>query len=379
VTAEPARCRGVQAGYRVTRGPCRRRPRGGANGVPMRAALPAVLVFAAALAAAAAAGAAGTGASAAEVATPAKATAGPARFSITADNKAYEGFADVLKAMKGVPGGPGAFMISVGDFNPPADTRRRLDEAFGKSFPWYPVMGNHEADATSGSHPEDAAADEKRAEAGLPPKECMAYLRDYFDKHLADGVHPGPDGTRETTYSFDAGEVHVAVINEYWDGKTRRGSDAALKGNVIAPLRDWLKKDLHASRKPWKLVFGHEPAFPQDDRDWKGSRHSGSSLNAYKKDRDALWKVLEEEGAAAYVCGHTHRYSRYQPKGSRVWQIDAAQARNSKSSWKYDAFLIVTADRQSLRFDTYRSLKERGKFRLSDSLTLVAPAEEPAR
>ncbi len=346
----------------------------------MRTAFLAILVLAEALAAAAgAAEVAGTGAPGTEVAAPAKATAGTVRFSVTADNKGYEGLADVLKVMKGVPGGPGAFMLSVGDFNPPADTRRRLDEVFGKSFPWYPVMGNHEADAKSGSHPEDAAKDEKRAEAGLPPKECMAYLRDYFAKRLADGVLPGPDGTRETTYSFDAGEVHIAVINEYWDGKTRRGSDAALKGNVVAPLRDWLRKDLHASRKPWKLVFGHEPAFPQEDRDWKGSRHSSSSLNAYKKDRDTFWKVLEEEGAAAYVCGHTHRYSRYQPKGSNVWQIDAAQARNSKSSWKYDAFLIVTADRQSLRFDAYRSLKERGKFRLTDSLTLVAAAEASGR
>lgn len=301
------------------------------------------------------------------------AAAEPVRFCVTADNKAYKGLADVLKVMKEIPGGPGRFMISAGDFSPPEMTRRRLDDAFGPSFLWYPVIGNHEAGTKVDSHPGEKDSNGAHPADEAAPRGRMEYLRYYFEKHLKDKVNPGPDGCRETTWSFDVGEVHVVAINEYWNGKTKPGSDAATTGDVPPALRDWLRKDLAASKKPWKLVVGHEPAFPQTDQDWKGARHSGSSLNANKENRDAFWKLLEEQRVAAYICGHTHRYSRYRPEGSSVWQIDAAQARNSSTSWKYDTFLIITADRKALRFDVYRNLEKRGKFRLTDELVLEAP------
>jgi hypothetical protein len=288
---------------------------------------------------------------------------GPLRFCITADSRGSNGYLDILDQIKLLPGSAGAFMVSVGDISPPDKTRKQLDAAFGASLPWYPVVGNHEAVKKDNKLSADA----------------MQYLRDYFDQHIKAGANPGPAGTEQTTYSFDAGDVHIAVLNEYWDGKEVEGSDAKLDGDIVAPLREWLAKDLKASAKPWKLVFGHEPAYPQADEDWSGglfsSRHSASSLNKYKARRDAFWKAMEDGGAAAYICGHTHRYSRYQPKDSKVWQIDAAQAAGG-TSWKYDAFIIVTADAKSLKFEVYRSLKEKYHFALDDTLALPQAAPE---
>jgi len=286
----------------------------------------------------------------------------PLRFTITADNRGSRGFATVLEQIAKVPGGAGAFMISVGDIDPAPVTRSQLDTAFGEAFPWYPVVGNHDV----------------RAKAGKTTPNEMPYLRAYFEKNLKGKVNPGPEGTRETTYSFDAGDVHIAVINQYWNGKTQPDSDAAAPSSLVRPLRRWLKADLQGSRKPWKLVVGHEPIFPQPDQDWESGRHGVGVLQilseAACKD---FWSILQQEGVAAYICAHTHRYSRYQPEGSKVWQIDSAMARGGKD-WKYDAFIVVTVDAKTLKFDTYRDLKERGKFEVTDSLSLKAePAAPP--
>jgi hypothetical protein len=294
----------------------------------------------------------------------------PVRFSITCDNRDFPGFADVLQQMKKAPGAPGQFMISPGDVNPPEDTRATLSKVFGETFPWYPAVGNHEIGhssvTTSKNAPQPKAAKGSK-QGGRAPDASMKYLREYFDKNLKGKVNPGPKGTQETTYSFDAGPVHVAVINLYWNGQPDPGSDAKGKGEPVPALWEWMKSDLAASQKPWKLVVGHVPAFPQPDRNWSTARHADEAWDATKC--DAFWKVLEDAGVAAYICGHTHRYSRYRPEGSKVWQIDSAQARGG-TEWKYDAFVIVTADDKSLKFDVYRNLDEKSKFAVTDSLTI---------
>jgi hypothetical protein len=183
-------------------------------------------------------------------------------------------------------------------------------------------------------------------------------------------VNAGPTGTGETTYSFDAGPVHIAAINEYWDGGTSAGSDVARDGDVVAELRDWLAADLAASSAPWKIVFGHEPAYPQPDEDWGDARHVGNSLDKYPANRDAFWDLLEANGVVAYICGHTHRASHYQPTTSSVWQIDVGEARGIG---KYGTFLIVEADYTEITFNLYRSL-DSAQFALTDSWAVPEPA-----
>jgi len=284
----------------------------------------------------------------------------PTRFCITADNRGATGYMTVLKSLASVPGGPGAFLISNGDQDPARVTRNQIDAVLGPALPWYPVVGNHEVSKL----------------LSLRATSEIQYLRDHYIAHLAGKVNPGPEGTRETTYSFNAGDVHIAILNEYWNGGTQPESDRKGGGQVIAPLREWLKKDLQGSHKPWKLVVGHPPAFPQPDRDWGTGRHNidvAAALNVSREQvvRNPFWMMLEAQGVAAYLCAHTHLYSRFQPPGSKVWQIDAAQARSNKD-WKYDAFIIVTADAQSLKFEIYRNLEEQGKFTITDHLTLTA-------
>ena len=287
----------------------------------------------------------------------------PLRFCVTADNRGHSDFVSILQQIAKLPGGPGQFMISVGDIDPAQTTRGHLDQVFGKDFVWYPVLGNHELEGTGA----DLA------------KNDMLYLRKYYDARLKGKVNPGPEGTKETTYSFDAGDVHVAVVNLYWDGETEPESDKARPyGEAAKPLCKWLEKDLQESRKTWKLVVGHEPPYPQPDRDWKAARYESTAFSLQPKKRERFWSILEDQRVAAYLCSHTHRYSRFRPEGSKVWQVDVAQARGDKS-WEFDAFLILTADTKTLRFDVYRNLKEKGQFTVTDTLTIESPGAPSAK
>jgi hypothetical protein len=282
----------------------------------------------------------------------------PVRILVAGDSRGKPGFAEILDVARiKTLDCPLAALITPGDMDPIPTTLQQVVSVFGeprsgtgetaRGLVWYPVVGNHEAESP----------------------DAMAELRAYYGAHLGALTNPGPAGTRETTYSFDIGPVHVAVVNEYWDGNSAEGSDAAIRDAAVPALRDWLEQDLKLSRQPFKIVVGHEPAFPQVDQDFHEGRHADSSLNARAAERDAFWEVLERQGATMLLCGHTHRYSRFRPDGSNVWQVDGAQARND-ASWKFDAFVVLTANRRMLRLQTYRHLHDRENWEVTDRLTL---------
>lgn len=256
-------------------------------------------------------------------------------FTITCDMR-YETdpgeFPAVLDAITAT-GGPGVFMVVLGDLDPPWKVDAALDEEFGTSFDWYPVVGNHELEDSS----------------------YVDWIRNEFS-NLPYIVNSGPTNCENTTYSFDYGNAHFVVLNEYYDGSSDTGTD----GDIVPALYDWLEADLEATNKKWIFVTGHEPVYPQPDAYWNDSRHVGDSLDKYPANRDAFWALLDSYNVTAYLCGHTHRYSRFLKDG--VWQVDAAQARGTGP---YDTFLRVTVENSQVTFETYRSLT--GTFSLTDS------------
>lgn len=89
----------------------------------------------------------------------------------------------------------------------------------------------------------------------------------------------------ESNYSYDIGEMHIAVLN----------STTALDEQL-----EWLKEDMRASNKPWRIVMGHYPYF--------GSRHSTDAGMA--EEREKVSAVFQQLGVSLYVGGHDHVYKR---------------------------------------------------------------------
>lgn len=279
-------------------------------------------------------------------------TAESFRLTATADQRGYvSAFDAVLLQMQAKVGGIGAFHVSPGDIDPPNYSRIRIDARFGTHSVWYPGIGNHEAETA----------------------EDMTWLRTEYNSGNGGRVplkvytnQDGPTGTVETNYSWDYGNVHFIMLNQYWDGGTVAGSDVAADGDVVPALRNWLAANLAATAKPVIIVFGHEPAYPFN-------QFVGDSLDKYPANRDAFWNLLESDPRVkAYICGHTNYYSKYQKPGGRVWQIDLGNAGNDNGDGK--TFLDVVIDPNEVRFDIWRD-GGTGTFARTD--TWSVPATEP--
>jgi hypothetical protein len=207
-------------------------------------------------------------------------------------------FSGACEAIKEV--GSGAFMISPGDLDvyPPSAVRDLIDDTIGEDYPWYAVLGNHDPESPS----------------------TMEYLREYSLK-VPNVVNRGPKGCEETTYSFDWGDSHFVVLNQYFDGE----KDWGLKGEMVPELLEWLEADLAATEKSRIFVFGHEPILAMPDMDNGRIRHQGDSLDEDEENAFAFHQLLLEYGVDAYFCGHTHNTSYAKING--LWQLDPGHAR----------------------------------------------------
>lgn len=197
--------------------------------------------------------------------------------------------------------GKGAFMISPGDIDPPSAVREVISQVLGGDYPWYPVVGNHDIESIA----------------------FIEYLRNYNlgGTSLPNIVNSGPPGCVETTYSFDWGDNHFVVLNQYYDGQSDMGTD----GDHVPELLSWLEEDLVNNKKKYTFVFGHEPLIAMPDMDNGRLRHQDDSLNKYPKSNFQFHQMLKKFQVTAYFCGHSHNASMAKING--IWQIDAGHAR----------------------------------------------------
>lgn len=102
----------------------------------------------------------------------------------------------------------------------------------------------------------------------------------------------GPDNYKKLVYSFNYGNSHFIVL----------ASD--LKEHVIDDEQlNWLENDLKNNSKLNTFIFFHEPAFPISSK-------IDESLDKNEKQRDKLWKIIDEYKVTTVFSGHEHFHSR---------------------------------------------------------------------
>lgn len=238
--------------------------------------------------------------------------------------------------------GPGAFMVTPGDFDPPAPVQATLHEYLGTNYLWYPVVGNHEIET-----PEDMAWVNGWAQRGIP--------------HL---VRQGPPGAELTTYSFDYGNSHFVAVNDYFDNHANVKSKGAIAEATLA----WLEKDLAATKQPLIWVIGHQPIESLPDMDTGRVRHQGESVSVNTTNAARFVGLLQKYRVRAYICGHTHNASVQKVRG--IWQADSGHGRGAGDQGSPSTFLKFRVAGDQAWVDVYRASTNGVDYQLRKTVLL---------
>ncbi len=163
-----------------------------------------------------------------------------------------------------------------------------------KYMPFMPTPGNHDYESVC------------PIVCNYDPKFHKGPYYDLVDVPT-EGEAGGVPSHTELYYSFDYGNIHFISLN------SELGSLFApydyngvfTNGNVNSPVTQWLKADLAATTKTWKVAFWHQlPYSGQDlnsDDFWEFYMHAM---------RDHFNPILEQYGVDLVLCGHDHCYQR---------------------------------------------------------------------
>ncbi len=116
-------------------------------------------------------------------------------------------------------------------------------------------------------------------------------------EHVAEKTVP------QAYYSFDAGDVHFAVLFQPFLGQYQMRTNS--------PQARWLDRDLAASKKPWKVIIAHIPwetssAHRVDDSNYNGRPDCPEFA-------EVLLPIAQRNGVQLFLSGHDHNYERLIP------------------------------------------------------------------
>jgi hypothetical protein len=269
------------------------------------------------------------------------------------EKKIHLGFEKSLcPDLKKSENGPGEFMILVGDTDPFYKARDAVKKHMGDSYGFYPVIGNHDLPSTANygkfsdnwvdtfdivKYNKENLKNIVNWGPDVPtPALKYTYKDDKGNKLYSSYDRDGINGAKYTTYSFDKGNTHFVVLDEYaTNAWGPRGN-----GRIWQGLYDWLKKDLASTKKPHILVFGHETIWDH------------ATIDVKPVPKEKFWDLLKKNNVAAYFCGHVHNY--HAEKFDGVWEIRISRGYNT---YKKSHFAKVYIKNSRIEVKVFQLLK----------------------
>ncbi|MBI3297268.1 MAG: metallophosphoesterase [Elusimicrobia bacterium] len=249
----------------------------------------------------------------------------PLRFAVFGDSG--RGGKKQRQVAKAVERWAPDLVLLAGDIVYPAGADADYDGGFFSPYarllpklPFFPAPGNHDY-----GNSREASAGRKRWSEG--------YARVF---------------RRWPYYSFDAGNAHVAVVDSNREGFGILAAPSLADGST---QRDWLERDLKASKARWKFVILHVPPY--------SSGEHGSSVALQR----LLGPVFERHKVDVVFAGHDHHYERTHPVagtvyfvvgtgGASLYTVDPREPWSAKTVVDH-GFLGVTLDGGSAQFEFY--------------------------
>ncbi len=185
----------------------------------------------------------------------------------------------VQNAFRTVP--EAAFFVNVGDLVDVGQDYGEWERWFAgaagviEKIPAMPVVGNHET-----------YSPERR------------FSKPHFFTSQFRLPENGPNDLTGQVYSFDYGDVHIAILD------SQEGEERSFVPDMLAKQKNWLEADLAATDKMWKIIFIHRPLY--------GNKPNGVNENL----RRAFAGVLDQYGVDLVFTAHDH-------VNARTWPLDS--------------------------------------------------------
>jgi len=186
------------------------------------------------------------------------------------------------------------------------------------------------------------------AETSTASTDIAAFTPAFSSWYFAPGNHDTTELGNNNT-SVDYGNARFLFVNEF---RCPAGIDDNTLGRMCPHIYDWLAGQLTGA-PPVVFVLGHKPL---------------GSLSGTQLERDNFWKLLNDHGVLAFLCGHTHVYDVYSDATGPTRQVNTGSAGQSTSL----TFLVFDVGDQAVDVSVYRG-SENSAFTGGYSFTLEIP------